>query len=303
MTRRPEHAQSLVQEGLRVTGKRQRHARLAASSRVEQMGEADLIVVATKTFDVEPAVRRLAGYSPHALLLLVQNGLGCETAASRIGNWPILSGVTFMAGTRSSDTHVEYELDRPTWVAPWNGSSAGFEDAQAIAALLRESGLIAEAFQDLRPAQWSKLIFNSAINSVAAMTDLPFSELFIERKQYCSLGHLVYGMIREGKQVAAARGVCLHQDPWDMCLEASRESSKGTTGGRIPSMLVDVRNHQQTEIDSITGTVVSEARIAGVKVPISESIYRLVKALESSWLCAAQVRPEAPGLHYPGKPC
>ena len=35
------------------------------------------------------------------------------------------------------------------------------------------SGLRAQAFPDLRPAQWSKLIFNATVNTVAALTDLP----------------------------------------------------------------------------------------------------------------------------------
>jgi 2-dehydropantoate 2-reductase len=48
-------------------------------------------------------------------------------------------------------------------------------------------------------------------------------------------------------------------------------------------MLDDVRSRRLTEIDWITGSIVRAATKVGVEVPISETLYRLVKALESSW--------------------
>ena len=45
-------------------------------------------------------------------------------------------------------------------------------------ALIERSGLKARAFPDLRPAQWSKLIFNATVNAVAALTGLPHDAHF-----------------------------------------------------------------------------------------------------------------------------
>jgi len=58
-----------------------------------------------------------------------------------------------MSGTRHSDSHVEYVLDTATWIGPSRGTTP--EDARAVAALLESSGLKAQAFDDVRPAQWS----------------------------------------------------------------------------------------------------------------------------------------------------
>ena len=55
-------------------------------------------------------------------MMTVQNGIGSEEVVQRHGDWPIVSGVTFMSGTRHSDTHVEYELDTPTWLGPFAGT-------------------------------------------------------------------------------------------------------------------------------------------------------------------------------------
>jgi 2-dehydropantoate 2-reductase len=48
-------------------------------------------------------------------------------------------------------------------------------------------------------------------------------------------------------------------------------------------MLEDVRARRKTEVDWITGAIVREAAIAGVPAPINETLYRLVKARETSW--------------------
>jgi 2-dehydropantoate 2-reductase len=64
-------------------------------------------------------------------------------------------------------------------------------------------------------------------------------------------------------------------------------TSHGQTGGEdyahAPSMLEDVRARRLTEIDWITGSIVREAVKLGVPVPINETLYRLVKARETSW--------------------
>jgi 2-dehydropantoate 2-reductase len=284
LTRRAEHADGLNAQGLRISGKSALQSDIIAATDPALLGDVDLVILATKTTAVEESARQLKGHFPNAIVMTVQNGLGCEEIVARNGNWPILSSITFMSGRRHSDTHVEYELDTATWLGPWAGGSATYEQAQAVAAFINRSGLKAKAFADLEPAQWSKLIFNAVINSVAALSDLPHVAAFARQNELTDLGHLVHAAMDEGKRVAAARGVDLYEDPWQMNVEAT---SHGQTGGEdyahAPSMLEDVRARRLTEIDWITGSIVREAVKLGVPVPINETLYRLVKARETSW--------------------
>ena len=119
LTRREEHARALNDDGLRVSGKSELHATVSASTDPTDLGDADLVIIAAKALAVEACSRMIEGHFPGAHVLMIQNGLGCEEMVSRFGNWPIISGVTFMSGTRHSDTHVEYELDTATWMGPW----------------------------------------------------------------------------------------------------------------------------------------------------------------------------------------
>jgi 2-dehydropantoate 2-reductase len=208
--------------------------------------------------------------------MTVQNGLGAEEIVRRHGAWPLLSAITFMSGTRHSDTHVEYILDTETWIGPHSGTTPA--DAEAAAGLLVAAGLRARAFEDLRPAQWSKLIFNATVNAVAALTGLRHDRHFAAEEDLGDLGHLVHDLVDEGKQVAAAAGVELHEDPWEMNVLATRRGS-----AHYPSMLEDVDARRPTEIELITGSLVREAERLGVPVPLHTALYRLVKAKEESW--------------------
>ncbi len=88
----------------------------------------------------------------------------------------------------------------------------------------------------------------------------------------------MHALIDEGKAVAAAAGIELHEDPWEMNVLATRRGS-----AHFPSMLEDVEAHRPTEIELITGALVREAERLHVPVPLHTALLRLVKAKEASW--------------------
>jgi 2-dehydropantoate 2-reductase len=276
LTRRAEHAAALERDGLRISGRSDRVAKVRASADPGAIEPFDLGIVATKAGGLEGAADSLRGRFPDATIMTVLNGLGAEEAVRRAGDWPIISGVTFMSGTRHSDTHIEYVLDTETWIGPYEQTP--YTAVQEAAALMTRAGLKVEALPDLRPAQWSKLIFNATVNAVAALTGLPHDAHFAAEQSETDLGHLVHALVDEGKAVAAAAGIELHDDPWQMNVLATQRGS-----AHYPSMLEDVEAHRRTEIDLITGALVREAARHDVDVPLHTALYRLVKAREESY--------------------
>ena len=276
LTRRREQADALNEQGLRVSGKSERLAQVVATDDPDELPEFEVAIVATKASGLEAAARSLQGRFPDATVVTVLNGIGTEDVIRSHGAWPIVSGVTFMSGTRHSDTHVQYILDTETWLGPFEETP--FEVVQDIANTLVASGLHAEALPDLRPAQWSKLLFNAAVNPTAALTGLPHDFHFAEEDDPGDLGHLVHGLVDEGKAVAAAAGVQLHDDPWEMNVLATQRGS-----AHYPSMLEDVDAHRPTEIELITGSLVREAARHHVPVPLNTLLYALVRGKEASW--------------------
>ena len=104
LTRRREHADALNAEGLRVTGRSDRQARVTATEDPAELEPFDLGIVATKASGLEAAAESLEGRFPEATIMPMLNGLGAEEVVRAHGDWPIVSAVTFISGTKHSDT-------------------------------------------------------------------------------------------------------------------------------------------------------------------------------------------------------
>jgi 2-dehydropantoate 2-reductase len=274
--RREEHALALKRDGLRVSGKHEFHVSLKATSRPEEIPDCDLAIVATKARQVEQSFAPVGHHFNHGAVLSAQNGLGSEELIAEHTRGQIIRGTTFMSGTRHSDTHVQYELDTATWMGPFEPRHTPFAVVKEAAELIIAGGLRAEALPDARPAQWSKLIFNASVNGVSALTGLPHSPHFADETLPASLGHLLHDLIDEGKRVAEAAGVRLHEDPWAM-------NKIGAMTNHPPSMLYDARHQLPTEVDFLSGAIAREARRAGVSAPLHTAVYQLIKGKEASW--------------------
>ena len=286
--RREDHARALNREGLRVSGKHNFSVSLKATTHAGELPDFDLGIVATKATQVENAIAEAGRNFDRGAVISAQNGLGSEEIIAAHTRGQVIRGTTFMSGTRHSDTHVQYELDTATWLGPFEPRNTPFDLVKEAADLLVASGLKAEPLQDARPAQWSKLIFNASVNGVSALTGLPHSPHFAAEENFDDLGHLLHALMDEGKQVAAAAGVKLHDDPWAM-------NKIGAMTNHPPSMLYDVRHQLPTEVDFLSGAVAREAQKAGVTAPLHTAVYRLIRGKEASWTFADENREVAAG--------
>lgn len=286
--RRPEHARTLKDEGLRVSGKHDFHVSLRATSDPKDLPDCDLAIVATKATQVEGSIAQVGHHFDYGAVISAQNGMGSEEIIAAHTRGQVIRGTTFMSGTKHSDSHVQYELDTATWLGPFEERHTPYALVKEAADLIVAAGLKAEALQDARPAQWSKLIFNASVNGVSALTGLPHSPHFAAEANFADLGHLLHALIEEGKSVAAAAGIELHDDPWVM-------NKIGAMTNHPPSMLYDVRHQLPTEVDFLSGAIAREAEKAGVSAPLHTAVYRLIKGKEAAWTFKEENR--AVGTH------
>ncbi len=274
--RREDHARVLSRDGLHVSGKHEFHVSLQATTRPNELPDCELGVVATKATQVKDSMALVGDRFNRGAVISAQNGLGSEEIIAAHTRGQVIRGTTFMSGTKHSDTHVQFELDTATWIGPFEPRHTSYALVKDAADLINAGGLKAEALQDARPAQWSKLIFNASVNAVSALTGLPHSPHFADESEFSSLGHLLHELIEEGKQVARAVGIRLHEDPWEM-------NTIGAMTNHPPSMLYDIRRQLSTEVDFLSGAIAREAERAGVSAPLHTAVYRLIKGKEASW--------------------
>ena len=283
LVRREDHARALNRDGLRVSGKHNFSVTLKAVTRVGDLPNFDLGIVATKATQVEAAIAEAGPRFDEGAVISAQNGLGSEEIIAAHTRGQVIRGTTFMSGTRHSDTHVQYELDTATWLGPFEPRATPMTLVREAAHLIVAGGLKAEPLEDARPAQWSKLIFNASVNGASALTGLPHSPHFAAESEFADLGHLLHALIEEGKRVAQAAGITLHDDPWAM-------NKIGAMTNHPPSMLYDVRRQLPTEVDFLSGAIAREAQSTGVPTPLHTAVYRLIKGKEASWTFSEENR-------------
>jgi 2-dehydropantoate 2-reductase len=281
--RRPEHARALNEHGLHVTGGHEFHSQFRATHNPAELPKFDLGIVSCKCTQTAEALGPVAHLFNNGAILSAQNGLGAEEIIADLAKTYVIRGTTFMSGTRHDDTHVQYELDTATWMGPFEPTNTPFSLVKEAADLLITSGLKAVALEDARPAQWSKVIFNSSVNAVSALTELPHTLHYAQEKEFTDLGHLLHDLIEEGKRVAAGLGIRLYEDPWEM-------NKLGAQTDHPPSMLYDIRNKLRTEVDFLGGAIAREALRAGISAPLHTALYRLIKGKEASWIYQGKER-------------
>ena len=267
LTRRDEHARALDDEGLRISGKSDFTAAVYATADPGELPDVDLGILATKATQLEDAAARARRPVPRRDADDDPERPRRRGARPQHGDWPLISAVTFMSGVRHDDAHVEYELDTETWLGPFAGT-ATYEQAQEIEALLVARGPPRARLP--RPAA-------GAVVEADLQRDRehrrrpdrpPARGAFAARDDETDLGNLVHDLMDEGKAVAAAAGVELHEDPWEMNVHAVRRGETLAAEGHyahVPSMLEDVRAGRRPR--STSSPARSSARRRGTVFP------------------------------------
>ncbi len=86
LVRRPEHANALREHGLRISGRADFTADLAAATSPDELEPPELVILACKGTDLETVAAGLAGHWPDATLMTVQNGIGADEIVARHGD-------------------------------------------------------------------------------------------------------------------------------------------------------------------------------------------------------------------------
>lgn len=269
-----EHVLAIRKHGLRISGAEEITAKLSATSDARELPLCDFGIFATKGPHTKAAVEQTAHiFGESSAVCSVQNGIGNEEIIADCVRY-VIRGATTMAAHLIGPGHAGFEFYSDLWIGPFEPSGTPFERVQELSDLLNRSGLRVIPLHDARGAQWTKLIFNSAVNPVGALTKLHHGAA----QRLPPTAALYEALLREGESVAKALGITLHGDAREMIAEGARAPGK-----RNASMLQDITALRQTEVDFINGAIADCGEKLGVPVPLNRALWQLIKGLEHSW--------------------
>ena len=223
-------------------------------------------LVLVKSWQTARAANQIKSFLPsHGVALTLQNGLGnFETLAAELGPDRVALGITMQGATLIGPGHVREGGRGLTHVAD-------HPRLNPLIDLLRVADFDVHVASDVTSLVWGKLVINAAINPLTAILRVPNGEL-LNRPDALAL---MDAAAREVASVAHAKGVTL---PFPDPAARAREVAQATAGNRS-SMFQDILRGAMTEVDAINGAVVREGAVAGVPVPVNETLYRLVRAV------------------------
>jgi 2-dehydropantoate 2-reductase len=236
-------------------------------------GTADLVVVFTKTFHTDGALQGIArAIGPGTHLLSLQNGLGNDKRlANHAAPDRVLVGVSSLPADLLGAGKVRSHGEGGTKLYPAFGSDLEF--AGRVADLLTAGDLSASLEPNIQAAVWSKAIFNAAMNPLCALTRRTPGFLGAHEESKA----MIRAVVQEGAATANANGVTVDPQPiHDLTVVSATDHADHEA-----SMLQDVKAGRRTEVDAINGAIVIAAREAGVAVPVTETLWRIVKLEEA----------------------
>ena len=147
----------------------------------------------------------------------------------------------------------------------------------ALCAAIDAGGLPCEASPEVAADLWAKMLYNGCLNPLGALLGVPYGALADDpstRELMASLAHEIFAVMQ-------AAGFRTHWDDADAWLTSFFDEILPPTRAHESSTLQDLRAGRRTEIDALTGVVVSLGAAHGVATPTNDAVLRLVQFAES----------------------
>ena len=288
VARRP-HAEAVRERGLEVRAydAPTRIYNIDATDDPATAGDADLVLVAAKSFDVPALLDAYAGRC--SMAFSVQNGVDqALPLVERFGPAAVV-GVWRVGGTLVGPGVAGYTFTGATYVGDVAGTAPGA--AARIAAVLPER--ITER-ADIASVQWTKATLAVAAMGVVALTRSIYHRMFVTP----ALREVFLDLLCEAALVAHSEGVPLIDLPGPMrvrtfttlprgqALEVLREFGEhlvatGQTDVRV-SALQSIERGRPLEVDAVFAPFVRRAAARGLEVPLLAGVTRMMFGIDAA---------------------
>ena len=263
---RASHVDAIRERGLRLeTQSFDETVRVNADTDVAAVTGADVVLFCVKSTDSEKSAREIAPFlAKDAVVLSLQNGVENPDILRSVLPQRVIASVVYVATEMAGPGHLKHH----------GRGELVIDDAPqgpAIVEAFAQAGVPVQLSDNVRGAQWAKLIVNCAYNALSAVTQKPYGQLV----EVAGVPELMAAVVDECLRVAQAEGIRIPGDAH----EATRRIAQ-TMAGQYSSTAQDVARGKPNEIDYLNGYVVRRGRAHGIDTPINLTLLTLVKLVE-----------------------
>lgn len=150
---------------------------------------------------------------------------------------------------------------------------------EPLAQAINQGGIPCQTTEDVGAALWAKMLYNCTLNPLSAVLGLHYGALSEAPEGKA----IMNGLIDEIYAVMQAAGYRTYWDTPEDYREEFYRKLLPDTYHHNSSTLQDIRKHQPTEIDTLTGKILELAEEHGIDVPMNTMLYRQIKTLEANY--------------------
>ena len=231
-----------------------------------EIENCDLMILCVKSYDAQILIQKLSNLDTP--LLLCQNGLKTMNYALNNIDEKRLSYLVTGNGISKIKTGIsEHKGLGFTYLGNLSKSKSNL--LQNISKNLKEEDMDCKIVENIEEFVWLKTVINSAINPIATLADVKNGKL-----KNPELNDEVKKLCEESSKIASSNGIKLPLDPW---IEINKIIEK--TADNKCSMLQDLENNQQTEIDAINGELIRIGKKHSINTIYNQQIFSEIKKI------------------------
>ena len=262
--------ETVRREGLRIftKGGEVHLPRLRCAATTEEIGAADLVIIALKaTANAELARLLPPLIGERTALFTLQNGLGNERfLAERWGEERVMGGLCFVCINRTAPGVIRHLDEGSISIGEFGRPVSG--RVRALAEAFLSVGVEANAVDDLDGERWRKLMWNVPFNGLSIAANANVADVLGD----ATLRAEARAIMDELLDAARRLGHAIPDSFADWQIERSF-----AFGGYRPSSMIDYELGRPVEVEAIWGEPLRQGLAAGAEMPRLALLHAVIR--------------------------
>lgn len=241
----------------------------------EEIKDADIILLCTKAYNTLGIAKALKNkISDKPIIISLQNGVENEMIlASIFGEKRIIAASIYLSAASISPGIIDHAGSGKIILGELNQEIT--PRLKELEQLFLKANIPTSTSNNLIKDMWKKLIINSAYNGFTALIGKSLKDINSVEEARQSY----FDVLKEGQMIANAEGINISNEEIEQVFGMLNQEVFITFKS---STLQDLEKHKPLEIDSIQGAIIKTAEKHGIKAPLNNLVYSLLKLKEKA---------------------
>ena len=238
------------------------------------IGEIDLLICCTKTYDLEDSVKALSSsITPHTIILPLLNGVdNTEKIQSVLPQAKVLHGCIYLVSKLTAPGVVQQRGG--FYALHFGGDKALATEISQLLGLFTKANINAIAEDNIQEKVWAKFSFISPIATYTSAYNISLGKILESDEHSASLKKAM----TELTTLAKTLNISLPPDSVDKNFQVMAKLPYETTS----SMQADFAGNKATELETLTGSVVRKAAEQGIHLDAYTGMYQLLSQRQAN---------------------